>query len=139
MDDETYQKIKGCWILNGTPERKESLPYFDYGSNEITIEQKKEYPVGKLKGSAYVPEEDDIPKDPVYYKVEKNVPVICAPGRPCILYQNKTNDIYYKTSWRGVLKKLVFTDSGIYLYHLKYNQWELDTLSKNGKYWYIEK
>lgn len=137
MDDETFQEIKGYWILNGTPKSKKSPSGFYYGVEEITIEREKEYPVSKLKDSNYVPKEDDIQDDPVYYRVEKNVPIICNSGAS-VLYQNKFGEIYFKSSAWGILKKLIFTDSGIYLYHLKYDQWELDTLYNNGKYWYIK-
>ncbi len=55
--------------------------------------------------------------------------------RPVPLYIGSNNELYFISDWRYILKKLVFSNGHLYIYHLTNDQWILDIIQNNGKYY----
>ncbi len=59
-------------------------------------------------------------------------------GIPIPIYKGLNDDLYIFTYWREILKKIIFLNGNIYIYHLVNDLWELDAIHENGKYAYTK-
>lgn len=59
-------------------------------------------------------------------------------GIPIPIYKGQNNDLYIFTYWREILKKIVYDNGNIYIYHLVNDFWVLDAIQEKGKYRYFK-
>lgn len=60
-------------------------------------------------------------------------------GIPCPIYTNNYGDLYYFTDWRGILKKIIYFQEKIQIYHLVNDLWVLDIVQGKDKHSYYKK
>jgi len=62
--------------------------------------------------------------------------IIFNNGIPIPIYKGSNNELYIFTYWIGVLKRIVYVNGCIYIYHLVNDFWILDAIQENGEYAY---